>query len=162
MRRRRRLQPSALETASLSVVLGMVPDGMPRERFRGPRPPASEVGFPQSQNVGRANQHATVATLKINGCRGREIIQLQHYIVASLLIKASALSVYCLDWSILQPARKIPSPKPPVFLSADGRTIVPFSLSVVQRRETALLILRKCFTSPVPPTTCPKTHSKPV
>ena len=37
----------------------------------------------------------------------------------------------------------------------------PKILSVVQNK-TALLILRKCFTSPALPTTYPKTHSKPV
>ena len=71
----------------------------------------------QSQIVGKPTTHATVATLKASGCRGREVVQVQSYIVASLLIKTFVLPIYCLDWSILQPAGKSKSKATDVQLS---------------------------------------------
>lgn len=119
--REERLQPSA---SSLSVIPDMVPIGGCPGKVQGPRPPASEVGFP--------NQHATAAMLKVSGCRGREVVHVQYHIVASLLIKASALPLYCLDWSILQPAGKIPRPKLRFLYATDAQ----LSQSLLSSPET--------------------------
>lgn len=85
-----------------------------------------------SQNVQKANQHATIATLKVSGCRGREVVQVQYHIVASLLIKASALPRILSRLEHSSASRKNSSPKLRFLYATDAQ----LSQSLLSSSET--------------------------